>query len=200
MLRGIRAMRSTIMPIINPSFLISPSLNQSTAIFGELDICYTVYIMAKRRICQQPWRDCSPFYCHCEPFLSVIASRSVAIPVGHQFASAPCFINLHLPTIGARSVRPMALNLPAAQTKVTVTANVHPPGTSSGFPKRHTEITPITVTVPTNSDTYRISYRSHPIHLSHLVIVGNTQGVIIKTDITVAIEVTAIVPVTATGD
>jgi len=60
--------------------------------------------------------------------------------------------------------------------------------------------TTITATVPTNSDSNRSPYQSHPPHLSHRVIVGNNQGVIIKTYVTVAIEVTGSIPVTGTGD
>jgi len=31
---------------------------------------------------------CLLSFCHCEPFLTVIASESAAIPTGHQIASA----------------------------------------------------------------------------------------------------------------
>ena len=116
-----------------------------------------------------------------------------------EFASAPCFINLHLPAIRCKGGYGNDIEVICRAVKATVTANVFPPGTSQVSPGG-TGTRPTAVTVPATRDSYRISYRSHPIHLSNRIIVGNRQGVIIKTYITVAIEVATVIPVTVTGD
>jgi hypothetical protein len=64
--------------------------------------------------------------------------------------------NVISPPTRHKVTQPDGIEFTDRSMKTTVTANVPPPGTSSAFPGG-TETRPIAVTVPPNSDSYRIS-------------------------------------------